>query len=217
MQTLTESVFRLAPPGGLFDETAIRNLFGDVSEGARKLLVHRAFKKGEINRLRPGLYVLAEEFRKSPLHPFTVAAALHSPSHVSLESALSYHGLIPEAVYQVSSVTAARSRTFRSSLGVFSYDRVPADFPRAGVQAIKLEGDFWAFVATPLRAVADLVYLKRGITWENDGARFLTQSMRIEDDDLAAVPFGPSDAICASLRDRRVREYLIGLKEEFGQ
>ena len=43
-----------------------------------------------------------------------LAASLHAPSHVSLESALAYHGLIPEAVYQVASITVARSREFTS-------------------------------------------------------------------------------------------------------
>jgi predicted transcriptional regulator of viral defense system len=125
MQTLTEQVFMLAPPGGLFDETVIRNLFPDSSEGARALLTHRASQAGEILRLKPGLFALAPPFRKSEPHPFVVAAVLHSPSHVSLESALAYHGLIPEAVYQVSSVTLARSREYFTPLGVFSFRRVP--------------------------------------------------------------------------------------------
>ena len=46
------------------------------------------------------------------------AAAVASPSHVSLESALAHHGLIPEAVQQTSSVTAHRSRSFTTDLGV---------------------------------------------------------------------------------------------------
>lgn len=110
MQTLTERVFKLAPPGGLFDETVIHNLFPDSSDGARALLVHRACQTGEILRLKPGLFVLGPPYRKSEPHPFVVAGVLHSPSHISLESALAHHGLIPEAVYQVSSVTLGCSR-----------------------------------------------------------------------------------------------------------
>ncbi len=99
MQTLTEKVFRISPPGGLFDETVIRNLFPELSEAARKLLVYRAVSSGEIIRLKPGLFLIAPEFRKEHPHPFVLASALHSPSHISLESALAYHGLIPEAVF----------------------------------------------------------------------------------------------------------------------
>ena len=63
MQTLTERVYKLAPPGGLFDESVVRNLFPDLSVGAKKLLVHRAVKHGEVLRLKPG-FSLKSEWRK---------------------------------------------------------------------------------------------------------------------------------------------------------
>jgi hypothetical protein len=166
MQSLTEQVFKLAPPGGLFDETVIHNLFPDNPDGARALLVHRACQAREILRLKPGLFVLGPLCRKSEPHPFVVAGALHAPSHISLESALAHHGLIPEAVYQVSSVTVARSREFSTPLGVFSFRRVPAGEPRAGVEAVAVARNAWAFVASPLRAIADAIYLRKDITWK---------------------------------------------------
>lgn len=46
MKTLTEEIMKLMPPGGLFDETVIANLFPDASKGARTLLVHRASQAG---------------------------------------------------------------------------------------------------------------------------------------------------------------------------
>jgi hypothetical protein len=214
MQTLTEKVFRLSPPGGFFDETVIRNLLPDRSEGARKVLVHRAVSVAEIIRLKPGLFLLAPEFRKTHPHPFVVAAMLHFPSQVSLESALSHHGLIPEAVYQVSSVTSARSRTFETPVGVFTFKRVPAADPRAGVQALKIDGRSWAFVATPVRAIADLIYTRKQVNWERDGLAFLTESMRIERDDLKKVSFESLDEVCESLRDRRTTDYLRGWYRE---
>ena len=214
MQTMTEKVLLLSPPGGLFDETVVRNLIPDRSEAARKVLVHRAVSAGEIIRLRPGLFLLAQEFRKTHPHPFVVAAMLHSPSHVSLESALSHHGLIPEAVFQVGSVTSARSRTFHTPVGVFSFVRVPASDPRAGVQALKVDGRSWAFVATPLRAIADLIYTRRDVSWAKDGLAFLTESMRIERDDLEKISFESLDEVCESLRSRRTTDYLRGLYRE---
>jgi predicted transcriptional regulator of viral defense system len=214
MQTIAEKVLLLSPPGGLFDETVVRNLLPDRSEAARKVLVHRAVSAGEIVRLKPGLFLLAPELRKTQPHPFVIAAMLHSPSHVSLESALSRHGLIPEAVYQVSSVTSLRSRTFHTPVGVFSYIRVPAADPRAGVQALKVDGRSWAFVATPLRAIADLIYTRREVSWVKDGLAFLTESMRIERDDLQAISFESLDEICQSLRSRRTSDYLRALARE---
>lgn len=217
MQTLTERVFRLSPPCGLFDETVVRDLLDDRSEAARKVLVHRAVSAGEIIRLKPGLFLLAPSYRRTDPHPFVIAAMLHSPSHVSLETALAHHGLIPEAVYQVGSVTSSRSRTFETPVGVFSFVRVPAVNPRAGVQALKIDGRSWVFVAGPLRAIADLVYTRKDVSWGRDGPAFLTESLRIEREDLENMAFDGLDEICGSLRDRRTIDYLCNLAREVGQ
>ena len=214
MQTLTEKIYKLSPPGGLFDETVIRNLFPEISDGALKALVHRAVRKKEVLRLKPGLYCLAEDFRKSHPHPFVLAGVLHSPSHISLESALSHYGMIPEAVRQVTSVTGQRSRIFRTPLGIFSFVRVPVDNPRAGVKNVRLDNQGYAFLATPLRAIADLIYLRKTITWKKDGLRFLTDSMRVEEDDLEEISFDDFEEIHESIRNKRTKDYLLNLKKE---
>jgi hypothetical protein len=214
MQRLAEMALVLSPPGGLFEMTAVRNFFPDSSEGAIRVLVHRAVSAGEVIRLKPGLFLLHAKYRKSEPHPFVVAALLHAPSHVSLETALSYHGLIPEAVYQTASVTAARGCAFDTPIGRFTFQRVPARNPRAGVQAVKLGRNTWAFVATALRAVADLVYLRPAVVWKNDGLGFLTDSLRIEEEDLGRIELSSCEEIQGSLRSRRVREYLDGLRKE---
>jgi len=215
MQSLTEKIFHLAPPGGFFNATTLAALFPDCSDGARIQLVNRACRAGEILRLRPGAFLLAPPWRKSELHPFVLAGLLHSPSHVSMESALAFHGLIPDAVWQVASVTPSRSREFSTPVGVFSFLRVPAHQPFAGVESLEVAPGNWAFVASPLRALADALYFHREITWKRDGADFLTKSLRIEDDDLASLSFEQLDEISGSLDNRRVSDYLKNLKKHF--
>jgi hypothetical protein len=215
MKTLTEAVFKLSPPGGIFNETVLGNLFPDRSRGARELLLNRALHAGEIVRLKRGMYLLAPEYRKSEPPPWTVAGLLLSPSHVSLETALAYYGLIPEAVYQVASVCTQRSRTFDTSLGVFSYYCVPTKTPRAGVVAITVPAPFWAFAATPLRAIADMVYLNRDVSWQRDGPRYLIESLRIDEGDLRELEFDRYAEIREAFRSRRVRDFLQGMKREF--
>jgi hypothetical protein len=134
-----------------------------------------------------------------------VAAVLHSPSHISLESALAFHGLIPEAVWQVSSITPLRSRSFVTALGSFWFHRVPACQPRAGVTAVRLSPDEWAFIASPVRAIADLVYLRKEIGWDRDGRAFLTESMRIDEEDLYKMPVDDLVEVHDSIRSRRTR------------
>jgi len=216
MQTLTENVYKLGPPGGLFDESVVLNLFPAVSLPARRLLVHRAVKHGEVVRLKPGKYCLAPEYRRNNPHPFVVAALLHWPSHISLESALAHHGLIPEAVQTVSSVTPHRSRIFSTPLGHFSFRRVPVRNPAAGVTAVTVAENCWAHVATPLRAIADLLYLRKEIRWDRGGAGFLTESMRIAEEDLHRILAKPDAEVIEGMRSGRVRAYLRNLAKEFG-
>lgn len=217
MQTLTEKIFKMSPPSGLFDKTVIVNIFPDISEGARKLLIHRAVDAKEILRLKRGLYILSHEYRKSSYHPYAIAAMLHAPSHISFETALSYHGLIPEAVYQVSSVTSSRSRDFNTPLGLFTFQRVPIHNPRAGVEIIKLNENSWAYIAKPLRAITDLIYLRKEVSWDVHGLGFLTASMRIEDEDLFQIDFSYYTEMLEGLHDKRTIHYLEEMKKELKQ
>jgi len=95
---------------------------------------------------------------------------------------------------------------------LFSFRRVPASAPRAGVEAVEIARHAWAFVASPLRAIADAVYLRKEIAWNRDGLGYLTESLRIEEDDLQSLSFEALDEILDSIRSRRVRAYLEGLK-----
>jgi hypothetical protein len=216
MHSLTEEVWKLSPPMGVFDETVVCNLFPDKTAGARKALVHRAVSSGEVLRLKPGLYCLPEPWRRDSLHPFALASVLLSPSHVSLETALWHHGLIPEAVREVASVTPLRARTFQTPVGSFTYRTVPTRDARAGVRATEVARNIWAFIATPLRAVADLVYLRRGVNYEKDGLAFLTDSLRIELEDLQPVHDADVDEIASSVKNKRTVAYLHGLQRELG-
>ena len=131
MQQLTEQIIRLSPPGGLFDHTVIGNLFADASPGARKQLIHRATRAGETLRLKRGLFILDKVFRKSELHPFALAAVLYARSHIRNQFGTT---VIPEAVYQISSVHCAESNRF-SPPRRFSFDRVPSlPNPRTAIE-----------------------------------------------------------------------------------
>ena len=59
-----------------------------------------------------------------------------------------------------------------------------------------------------------MVYLNRPVTWARDGAGYLTESLRLEPEEVARLSFQPLDAIARSLRNRRTIEYLQGLYQE---
>ena len=100
--------------------------------------------------------------------------------------------------------------------GVFSFQRVPSRMPRAGVETVEISRDSWAFIATPFRAIADMLYLNKKITWQRHGVSYLTESLRIELDDLRSFSYDGLDDILSSLRSHRVRTYLQRLKGALG-
>ena len=77
-----------------------------------------------------------------------------------------------------------------------------------------MDRQWWAFVASPLRAIADLVCTRQRIAWRAHGIAFLTDSMRIDREELHSLPLDDFDEICTSFRNPRVRSYLTGLREE---
>ena len=95
--------------------------------GAARLdaLLKRAVPAGEVLRIRRNLYCLHERYTHRRIDPFELAQRIHGPSYISLESALSLHGWIPEAVQAITSVSVERSREFDTPLGLFTFTRVP--------------------------------------------------------------------------------------------
>jgi len=102
--------------------------------------ITKLLASGAIVRVKKGLYCFGEAFRKEPLSREYLANLIYGPSYVSLEYALSHHGLIPERVETVTSVTTRRSRDFDTPFGAFSYRMLNG--PRYAVGAI-LEISWW--------------------------------------------------------------------------
>jgi hypothetical protein len=82
------------------------------------------------------------------------------------------------------------------------------------VRIERLGNSVWAFVASPLRAITDLVYLRPAVSWGSEGLSFLTGSLRIEEEDLQRIRLQDFDEILVSMRSQRVLGYLEGLRRE---
>jgi hypothetical protein len=136
-------------------------LAGDVDPADVRRQLSRWVKSGRLLQLRRGLYALAPPYRKVRPHPFLVANRLVPGSYVSLQSALAYHGLVPEHVPVTTSVTAGRPQRRENPLGSFEYHHVRADL-LIGYRLEPLGDGQEALVATPEKAFADLVGLVPG-------------------------------------------------------
>ena len=92
---------------------------------------------------------------------FYIANVLKPHSYLSLQSALSWYGLIPEFVPVVTSVSTARPQSIETPLGKFEYRHISKDY-FWGYQQLELSDKQAAFVARPEKALLDLVYLTPG-------------------------------------------------------
>jgi predicted transcriptional regulator of viral defense system len=136
-------------------------LAGDRDPADVRRQLSRWTAAGKVVQLRRDVYVLAEPWRRVAPHPFLVANELHRPSYVSLQAALAYHGLIPEAVPVTTSVTTARPTTLDTPLGRYTYRHVQAG-AFFGYRRTAVWGGQEARVADAAKALLDLVYLTPG-------------------------------------------------------
>lgn len=133
-------------------------LAGKTQEAQVRLQISRWVKAGKLHQLRRGLYALAAAWRKVEPHPFLIANALQRGSYVSLQSALAFHGVIPEHVPVVTSVGPRRPETVRNALGSFQFNHVGSRLS-FGYTRVEVATRQFAFVARPEKALLDLVYL----------------------------------------------------------
>ncbi len=128
---------------------------------ALRLQLSRWVKAGKLIQLTKGLYTLAAPYSKRATHPFVLANVMKKASYVSLQSALAYFGMIPEHVPTVTSVTTQRPARVETPLGCFLFRHIKKGW-FSGYKQVDLGAGQKAFVATPEKALLDLVYLTPG-------------------------------------------------------
>lgn len=181
------------------------------SDNSRQALIKRAIAQGDIIHIRRGLYCLAPEYRKKPINIFSIAQQVYGPSYISLESALSYHGWIPEAVYACTSVSLKNSKEFETPLGLFSYRRVPQKILYADVERMTDEHGNAFLMASPIKALADYVYIHK-LDW--DGVAPVIQSLRVEPEETETINAESVESLVDNYQSRRVRKFLRGLQKD---
>lgn len=142
--------------GKIFSDQDLKILFFDRPAHQVQNLITYHLNEGNILKYKRGLYTLSSSIRAGRVSKFEISNALYGPSYISFESALSHHGLIPEAVYEVTSACFLKNKkVFENDFGLFSFRHSP-------VKPFFLEVEKSnVFIAKPLRALFDLVYSNR--------------------------------------------------------
>lgn len=191
-----------------YEEFDYQTLLDAVHAYARpRMKISAMLDKGDIVRIKKGIYILGESLRRRPFCRELLANLVYGPSYVSLEYALHYHGLTPERVETITSVTCGRSRAFDTPVGIFSYRMIPLEAFRCGMDRAELSDGRSFLIAIPEKALADRIVAERGadITTQKELQDYLLANLRIAPDSLRKLDPTRLSEIAASYKSRRVK------------
>lgn len=142
-----------------FETKELRIVLGGEYRHSMLVNLKNWTKKGLITMFRRGLYGFSDAISKVDILP--LATKLYAPSYVSMECALSWYGIIPEAVFTVTSVTTRKTKRFKTSVGNFQYRKIKKQV--FGGFETRSEKGISFNLALPEKAVVDFLYLNRNL------------------------------------------------------
>ncbi|MEA3360348.1 MAG: hypothetical protein U9R17_13215 [Thermodesulfobacteriota bacterium] len=215
MNTITRKIIEHGLANRIIKASQLKRMVTGSAQ-RRYNLVNRAIKTKELSRFQRGLYALNERFRDYPCHPFVLAQALYPCSYISLETALAYHGWIPEAVFTTASVVPHRkSRKFEhKKMGVFNFYPLPVQrqYFLELISRYQTNGHTM-LIAQPCRALMDLICLRK-LSWE--GMDWVLKGLRIDMELLASITSKDIAILKLIYKHKRMKSYLSYFSRELG-
>jgi len=156
------------------------SLYSDLKRPDEK--VSELVRKGLIIRVKRDLYVISSKVHNLEISRELVANHLYRPSSISLETALSYYGLIPERVYSVRSVCTKLYKKYETPLGNFEFIKVPEKYFQIGIRQEIIENQYAFLIATPTKAICDMIVTTPNLRLQSVKAMqsYLTEDLRID-------------------------------------
>jgi hypothetical protein len=169
------------------NKDVLYSLYSDQKRPDRK--VPELEQKELIIRVIRNLYVVSPKVHNLKISTELVANHLYRPSYVSLETALSYYGMIPERVYAIRSMTTKRAKTFTTPLGNFDYKTISTDYFSIGIRQEILQNQYAFLIATPTKALCDMIVATPNLRLQSVKAmqNYLIEDLRIDFDVLKTL------------------------------
>ena len=185
-----------------FDTAALKAALDDYQSPKDKITTLE--QSGLLIRLKRGLFVVSPMVHSQPLSKELIANHIYGPSYISLQTALSFYGLIPERVHTVCSMTTKRSSSFINPLGNFDYISVPAAYFAIGIRQEIVNNNYAYLIATPEKALCDMIVETKGLKLQSIKAmqNYLEEDLRI---DLSVIEHYDIDIInqCIELGSKK--------------
>ena len=199
----------------IFDYRMLLQCLADYSKPRDK--IRRLLLRGDVVRVRKGLYVFGEVYRRGPVRREVLANLIYGPSYVSLDYALAWHNLIPERVETVTSVTTGRSRDFATPFGAFTYRLLGEGRYAVGVCLEQADGTSF-LMASPEKALVDKVWSDKRFAGDalTDYGPYIVDDLRLDVHRLRTLDWRRLNAIgkaYASPKIARLVRYLRTFQE----
>lgn len=200
-------------PGEEFD---YQLLIDNLEEYANKRdVITRLMRSEKIVRIKKGLYIFGGDYRKGMICKEVLANQIYGPSYISFEYALSYYGMIPERVEQLTSATTGKSKKFNTPIGLFSYQYLPIEKYAIGITIKQLDDYHSVFIATPEKALLDCVYCSRGLSNKIELPQYFRDDLRIDETSLMELSLTKLNEIAnhyLNIQVNRVVQFIKDLK-----
>jgi len=184
-----------------------------VGQTNERRFIGRLIKKGYIVRVKKGLYVWGEQLDSGGYSKEILANLIFGPSYISLESALSLHGLIPERVETVTSVTFKKNKMFNTPVGSFEYVHLYKGAYAAGVNLRAIHQTENYLIADPEKALLDYIALRvQRIDSDTSLTQLLSEDIRINRDDFARLSTDLLVQYGELYRSRAIKEFIRKVK-----
>jgi len=158
----------------------VNNGYSGINDKINKLK-----KDGLLETLKRGLYLHKSPFTTTYITKEIIANTLLSPSYISFDYALYFHGLIPESVHDITSATIKRTKNFKTKTGTYSFKSVKKELYPLGltIESTK-NGNF--LIATKEKSLCDKIYYTKDITITSKKTmlEFLEDDLRIDMEEL---------------------------------
>ena len=172
--------------------------------------------KGEVIRVKRGLYVVGDLYRNEDVSLELLANLLYGPSYISMDYALSFYRLIPERVYEVTSMTTKLLKEYETPFGRYSYVKSSKCFYPIGITSAQNSDNSAFMIATREKALCDkLVYTKNLHITSLKGLReYLEDDLRLEMDMLQKFDLDTINACMQCGKKRNMLSKLYKLVEK---
>lgn len=178
-------VLRRMVSGEIFDYQVLVDCLGDVKYPRAK--IGRLLKNGEIIRIKKGLYIFGDTWRKNEVSLEVAANLIYGPSCISFEYALFRYGMIAERAVAVTSLTIGRAKRFDTPIGVFEYSSTNKRKFGVGIEYREFPGEGGFFIASKEKALVDTVSRIRISLSLKDFKFYLIEELRIDENSLRSL------------------------------